>query len=140
MLTVIFALKEARLPSLGPRLLDLEKVSVNEIPYVVPIEGGAMIVDRLLKEIGHLAPILRELRSDLLKTREISHDRYVIHRYHATEQSEALLYESHESLESLVPVPEADAHYDRAYNVADRHTERRRHVGRCTASQGQTAH
>lgn len=128
LLTMVFSLEKLSLPAFLLGSLNLEQISVHEIAHVILVKGVSVLIDSLLEEIRHFRPILRDLVSDALHARQVTHDRYIVDGYHAGEEFESLLDEAHEFFELRVAVMETHSHYERADHVTDRHTETERDV------------
>lgn len=131
---MVFSLEKLISPVFLLGLLNLDQISVQEIARAVLVEGLSVLIDSLLKEICHFLPILRDLVSDALLPRQVTHNRYIVDGRHAGEELESLLDEVHESFESRVAMMETHSHYERADHVADRHTEGGRDVCGSSAS------
>jgi hypothetical protein len=121
--TVILSLKELVLAALGLGFLDLEQISIDEVTYVTLVESGLVLVDGLLKKIGHLLTVGTELCFNSLQPRKITEHRDIVDETETSKKLKTLINKIHETLEAIVTVLKTNAHYNRADDIRNGHSQ-----------------
>ena len=99
-------------------VLNLNQVGVDEVPGIVCVQGGPVLLDDELDKLQHLLPVLLQRLQSVVCTWEVFQHREEDHVASLVEQSEAFVKEMHEPLELLVVMFESCGHDHAADDVA----------------------
>ena len=111
------AVEDIKITGFGS-FLDLDQVGVDEVPGIVCVQGGPVLLDDELDKLQHLLTVVLQRLQSVVCTWEVFQHREEDHVAGLVEQSEALVEEMHEPLELLVVMFESCGHDHAADDVA----------------------